>query len=64
MGNGIEIMVAVDQASQTLLDYVEERVERSKGRYLGSLIIYSKLVDVPCDVLPSFVPLRNRVAAC
>ena len=47
MGNGIEIMVAVDQAGQTLLDYVEERVERSKGRYLGSLIIYSKLVDVP-----------------
>jgi hypothetical protein len=34
MGNGIEIMVAVDQAGQTLLDYVEERVERSKARVL------------------------------
>jgi hypothetical protein len=31
VGNGIEIMVAIDQAGQTLLDYVEERVERSKG---------------------------------
>jgi hypothetical protein len=27
-------MVTIDQASQTLLDYVEERVERSKGRVL------------------------------
>jgi len=34
VGNGIEIMVTIDQASQTLLDYVEERVERSKGRVL------------------------------
>jgi hypothetical protein len=25
-------MVAVDQAGQTLLDYVEERVERFEGR--------------------------------
>src|SRR5947209_2334731 len=33
--NGIEIMVAVDQAGQTLLDYVEERVERAKGRVPG-----------------------------
>ena len=48
MGNGIEIMVAVDQAGQTLLDYVKERVERSKGRGLRiTHNFYSKLVDVP-----------------
>src|ERR1700681_1076498 len=35
VGDGVEIVVAVDQAGQTLLDYVEERVERSKGRVLG-----------------------------
>src|SRR5438445_11218196 len=34
VGNSIEIMVTIDQASQTLLDDVEERVERSKGRVL------------------------------
>src|SRR5258707_228938 len=35
VGNGIEIMVAVDQAGQTLLDDVEERVERRECRVLG-----------------------------
>src|SRR6202171_2638742 len=34
VGDGVEIVVAVHQAGQTLLDYVEERVERSKGRVL------------------------------
>jgi hypothetical protein len=43
-------MVAIDQASQTLLDYVEERVERSKGRVLKiSHKFRSKFVDVPCQ---------------
>src|SRR5436190_22788676 len=30
VGDGVEIVVAVDQAGQTLLDDVEERVERRK----------------------------------
>src|ERR1700688_1059430 len=34
LGNGIEIMVAIAQAGQTLLNYIEERIERSKGRVL------------------------------
>jgi hypothetical protein len=33
-GDGIEEMVAVDQAGQTLPDDVEERVERFEGRVL------------------------------
>ena len=35
VGEGVEIVVAVDQAGQTLLDDVEERVERRKCRVLG-----------------------------
>jgi hypothetical protein len=35
VGDGIEIVVAVDQAGQTLLDDVEERVERRECRVLG-----------------------------
>jgi hypothetical protein len=35
VGDGVEIVVAVDQASQTLLDDVEERVERRECRVLG-----------------------------
>ena len=31
VSNSIEIMVAINQAGQTLLDYVEERVERLMG---------------------------------
>ena len=33
-GNGIEIVVAIHQTGQTLLDYVEERVERREGLVL------------------------------
>ena len=39
VGNGIEIMVAVDLTGQTLLDYVEERVERSEGPVLRIVMI-------------------------
>src|SRR5438477_12926685 len=35
VGDGVEIMVAVDQAGQTLLDDVEARVERRECRVLG-----------------------------
>ena len=35
VGDGVEIVVAVDQAGQTLLDDVEERVERREWRVLG-----------------------------
>src|SRR5438477_7632709 len=35
VGDGVEIVVAVDQAGQTLLDDVEERVERREYRVLG-----------------------------
>src|SRR5436190_13275560 len=35
VGDGVEIVVAVDQAEQTLLDDVEERVERREYRALG-----------------------------
>src|SRR5258706_6653544 len=35
VGEGVEIVVAVDQAGQTLLDDVEERVERRECRVLG-----------------------------
>src|SRR5260370_31331533 len=35
VGDGAEIVVAVDQAGQTLLDDVEERVERRECRVLG-----------------------------
>src|SRR6476660_6141565 len=35
VGDGVEIVVAVDQAGQTLLDDVEERVERRECRVLG-----------------------------
>src|SRR2546421_11907449 len=35
VGDGVEIMVAVDQAGQTLLDDVEERVERRECRVPG-----------------------------
>jgi len=34
VGDGIEIVVAIDKASQTLLNDVEEGVERRKGRVL------------------------------
>jgi len=34
VGNGIEIMFAVDLTGQTPLDYVEERVERGEGLVL------------------------------
>src|ERR1700692_3345831 len=34
VGNGIEIMIAIDMTGQTPLDYVEERVERRKGLVL------------------------------
>src|SRR5438552_12270025 len=34
-GDGVEIVVAVDQAGQTLLDDVEERLERREYRVLG-----------------------------
>src|SRR6185295_17409182 len=34
VGDGVEIVVAVDQAGQTLLDDVEERVERRECRVL------------------------------
>ena len=34
LGYGIEMMVAIDLTGQTLLDYVEERVERSEGPVL------------------------------
>src|SRR5712691_4109556 len=34
VGYGVEIVVAVDQAGQTLLDDVEERVERRECRIL------------------------------
>src|SRR5437879_1667103 len=60
-------MVTVDQAGQTLLDHVEERVERSKGRVLRishnfapSLSMcranrqqhQSDRIALPCQVLP------------
>src|SRR5512132_3112409 len=35
VSDGVEIVVAVDQAGQTLLDDVEERVERRECRVLG-----------------------------
>src|SRR5258706_12252572 len=35
VSDGVEIVVAVDQAGQTLLDEVEERVERRECRVLG-----------------------------
>jgi hypothetical protein len=35
VSDGVEIVVAVDQAGQTLQDDVEERVERREGRVLG-----------------------------
>src|SRR2546421_5842518 len=35
VGDSVEIVVAVDQAGQTLLDDVEERVERCECRVLG-----------------------------
>src|SRR6266478_1596652 len=35
VGEGVEIVVAVDQTGQTLLDDVEERVERRECRVLG-----------------------------
>src|SRR6266576_925439 len=35
VGDGVEIVVAVDRAGQTLLDDVEERVERRECRVLG-----------------------------
>src|SRR6202795_2855180 len=35
VGDGVEIVVAVHQAGQTLLDDVEERVERRECRVLG-----------------------------
>src|SRR5256886_16618882 len=35
VGDGVEIVVAVDQAGQTLLDDVEDRVERRECRVLG-----------------------------
>src|SRR5712691_1881237 len=35
VGDGVKIVVAVDQAGQTLLDDVEERVERRECRVLG-----------------------------
>src|SRR5437773_6678850 len=35
VGEGVEIVVAVDQAGQTLLDDVEERVERRECRVPG-----------------------------
>src|SRR5258705_3190262 len=35
VGDGVEIVVAVDQAGQTLLDDVEERVECRECRVLG-----------------------------
>ena len=35
VGDGVEIVVAVDQTGQTLLDDVEERVERRECRVLG-----------------------------
>src|SRR5205085_11703111 len=35
VGDGVEIVVAVDQAGQTLLDDVEKRVERRECRVLG-----------------------------
>ena len=34
VGNGIEIMIAIDMTGQTPLDYVEERVERREGLVL------------------------------
>src|SRR5882762_8646541 len=34
VGNGIEIMIAIDMTGQTPLDYVEERVERGEGLVL------------------------------
>src|SRR5438874_12954311 len=37
VGDGVEIVVARDQAGQTLLDDVEERVERRECHVLGSV---------------------------
>jgi hypothetical protein len=39
VGNCIEIMVAIDQASQTLLDYVEERSSAVNALYFGSVMV-------------------------
>src|SRR5947207_13067154 len=36
IGDGVEIVVAVDQAGQTLLNNVAERVERRECRILGT----------------------------
>jgi len=44
VGDGVEIVVAVDQAGQTLLDDVEEGVERRECAYLGSVTICSLVV--------------------
>ena len=44
VGDGVEIVVAVDQAGQTLLDDIEERVERVNAAYLGSVTICSLVV--------------------
>ena len=44
VSDGVEIVVAVDQAGQTLPDDVEERVERLNAAYLGSVTICSLVV--------------------
>ena len=44
VGDGVEIVVALDQAGQTLLDDVEERVERRECHVLGSVTICSLVV--------------------
>src|SRR4029077_1250485 len=63
VGNGIEIMVAVDQAGQTLPDYVEERVERSKGRVLRISHNFAPSLSGACASLPG-LPFRACACGC
>ena len=44
VGDGVEIVVAVDQAGQTLLDDAEERSSAVNAAYLGSVTICSLVV--------------------
>jgi hypothetical protein len=43
VGNGIEIVIAIDLTGQTPLDYVEERVERREGSRRPSFGLKSAL---------------------
>src|ERR1700688_5160608 len=62
VGDSIEIMVAIDMTGQTLLDYVEERVERREDLvlWIGHDWFPSARAGARCCVTPPRCRLRRR----